>query len=259
MSWRKYLLIPRLALAGLRPARASGPAWDAYWAGIGRTGEGGDVLWDTADEAELAWLVELSRRHLDPALAVVDIGCGNGRQSRALAAHFPAVVGVDAAPAAVERARAETGPGPGPTFRVLDLTTPGAVDALADLAPANVFIRGVLHILTPAERVRLVASLPAVLGDRGVLLLVETAYPGDDLDLLEHYGARSGRLPPHLARLIDAGTPRPSHFGTEELDRYLPSPPWTRLASGPAELRVIGARMPAYHAALRHEPARATS
>src|SRR5215213_5185595 len=108
MTWRKFLLVPRLAASGLGSAPSPDQAWEAYWRDVSATGAEGDVLWDGADEAELAWWQESARRHLHPKLPVVDVGCGNGRLSRLLAPDFPAVVGIDVSAAAVARAREES-------------------------------------------------------------------------------------------------------------------------------------------------------
>jgi len=52
MSWRKYLLVPVLALTAVGSRRPA-EAWEAYWGGVRRTGPEGDVLWDGACEQEL--------------------------------------------------------------------------------------------------------------------------------------------------------------------------------------------------------------
>src|SRR3954471_7512395 len=103
MTWRKFLLIPRLATAGLRSHGGADEAWETYWRDVSTTGAEGDVLWDGAGDAELAWWWGAAGaggggaggRCLDPGLPVVDVGCGNGRLTRLLAGDFPAVLGVD--------------------------------------------------------------------------------------------------------------------------------------------------------------------
>jgi SAM-dependent methyltransferase len=240
VSWRKYLLVPRLAAARAGRRRTPAQAWESYWGAVDRTGADGDVLWDGAGEQELAWWSASARAHLDPALPLLDVGCGNGRLSRLLAPGFPRVLGVDLSPAAVELARRESADDGRVAFAVADVTADGAGDALAaDLGPANVVVRGVLHVLDRDHRERMARELATVLAGRGRLLLLETNWPGDLLEYLEHLGGDRGRLPAVLARLIDHGLPRPDSFGPEELAETFPSPGWTTLASGPVDIHPV--------------------
>jgi hypothetical protein len=45
MAWRKYRLVPRLALASLGAPRDQARAWNRFWSGVHRTGADGDVLY----------------------------------------------------------------------------------------------------------------------------------------------------------------------------------------------------------------------
>lgn len=259
MSWRKYLLVPGLAVTGLRRAPRADLAWDAYWGAVGRTGPDGDVLWDGAGEQELAWWDAAAREHLDRTLPVIDVGCGNGRLSRLLAGVFPAVLGVDVSAAAVEVAARESSGTPGVTFRRLDVTAPGTGEALArELGPANVVVRGVFHVLGREHGRRAAEELARVLDGRGSLLLLETNWTGDLLGYLEHLGARRGRLPAAVRRLIRFRVPRPSPFGPAELAATFPADAWVTVASGPVDIapvRTLGpsaaAAIPGWHAVVR--------
>jgi SAM-dependent methyltransferase len=265
MSWRKYLLVPGLVVKGFGPAPRPRAAWEGFWRAVRRTGPEGDVLWDGAGEAELAWWRATARAHLDPSLPLVDVGCGNGRLSRMFAATFPSVLGVDLAAAAVEVARRESAGTPSLQFRQLDVTAPEAADALlAAVGPANVVVRGVFHVLSPADRRRAADTIDRVLAGRGSLLLLETNWRGDALGYLEHLGGRSGRLPAALGRLIEAGVPRPAAFGPRELADAFPASGWVTVAEGPVEIapvRTLGpdaaSTIPGYHAVLRTAPAAA--
>jgi tRNA/tmRNA/rRNA uracil-C5-methylase (TrmA/RlmC/RlmD family) len=62
------------------------------------------VLWDAANQEELDGVVARVLAHMDQSLPLVDVGCGNGRFSRLLAAHFPKVLGVDISAHAIKRA-----------------------------------------------------------------------------------------------------------------------------------------------------------
>jgi SAM-dependent methyltransferase len=259
MSWRKFLLVPRLAASGLGSAPAPDEAWEAYWRAVSATGAEGDVLWDGADEAELAWWRASARRHLDPKLPVVDVGCGNGRLSRLLAPDFPEVVGIDLSAAAIERAREESAGVPHLDFRVVDVTAVGAGEALAaEFGPANVIVRGVFHVLEDTDRRRAAAALEIILDGEGTLLMLETNWQGDLLGYLEHLGGRDGRLPAALARLIDYRLPRPSAFGREQLTEVFPPSRWRSVESAPVAISPVrrlgqasGRTIPGFHAVLR--------
>ena len=62
-----------------------------------------DVL--RSGQAELAAALQASQMNSDPGRRVLDVGCGVGRLSFALAARFGAVVGVDISPSLIETAR----------------------------------------------------------------------------------------------------------------------------------------------------------
>ena len=240
MWWRRLLLVPHVARLARRAPPDVGARWDRYWAEVSATGDGGDVLWDSSRPGEAERYVELLAARADPARPVVDVGCGNGRFTRALAARFPRAVGLDLSAHAVGRARAESG-ATGPEFRVADLTAPGAGRLLADeLGPCTVFVRGVLHVLDPPARVRLAANAADLVGTGGVVLVAETNYPGPLLGYLESLGGGPRGLPRPLARAISAGIPRPSRFGDAELDASFPPQHWERLlVDGAARIATV--------------------
>jgi SAM-dependent methyltransferase len=243
VSWRKYLLVPRLAAAGLRHRPDPDEAWQSYWNGIASTGPDGEVLWDGAGEQELRWWRDTTRRYFDPTLPVLDVGCGNGRLARLMAADAPRVLGIDASPAAVELARRESAGLDRIAFRPADITGEGAgADLADDLGPTNVVIRGVLHVLGRDQRRRAIAALARVLGDRGTLVMLETNWPGDALGYLEHLGGRGGRLPPAVDRLVRNGLPRPSSVGPEQLVVLFPAPGWIVVDSGPVDIAAVRTR-----------------
>jgi SAM-dependent methyltransferase len=122
---RKFLLLPGLIRASVRLRRRGARGWKQFWSGVQRTGPGGDVLWDVAERTELDRCLQRTGRHFDPALPVVDLGCGNGRFTRLLAGRFPVVVGIDVAASAVRLAEAESAGQPGVSYRVVDGGRPG--------------------------------------------------------------------------------------------------------------------------------------
>jgi SAM-dependent methyltransferase len=261
VSWRKFLLVPRLARTGLVGGRAPSAhaAWEGYWRDVTTTGAEGEVLWDGAGEAELTWWRGTARAHLDRTLPVVDVGAGNGRLSRLLAEDFPAVLGVDLSEAAVERARQESLDVPRVSFEALDVTAEGAGERLlAQVGPANVVVRGVFHVLDADGRQRAAAELARVVAGRGTLVLLETNWQGDLLGYLEHLGGRDGRLPGPLARLIDYRLPRPAAFGAREVAETFPAATWTTVESGSVDIAPVrglgtatGRTIPGFYAALR--------
>jgi SAM-dependent methyltransferase len=240
MSWRKFLILPRLIALGARAPRAQGRAWDLFWSRVTKTGKDGDALWDLGSEEEAEEMLGRVRAHLDPALPVVDVGCGNGRQTRLLASAFPRAVGVDVSAAAIGRARQESEGQSSVDFRALDLSKPGAGKVLAaDLGAANAYIRGVLHVLDPDEQRAFVENLRDLLGKKGTLYVVETDFHGDPLDHLEYQGASAGRIPEPLRLCIASGVRAPAHFSEREVDALFPRDAWERVASGPAVLHTL--------------------
>src|SRR5262245_14194246 len=105
--------------------------WENYWRSIERTGTGGQVLWDSEPEGASAEDLNRFRGHMDPALPLLDFGCGNGRQARFLARHFPRVIGSDVSPSAIAKARLETPDGT-IEYRLLDALKPGEAQAFHD-------------------------------------------------------------------------------------------------------------------------------
>ena len=132
--------------------------WDDYWSDTDATGQ---VFWDSRPEVGVEDDLRRFGAHLDRGLPIVDLGCGHGTQTRALARQFSRVVGVDVSAAGLAIARAGE-PLPGLEFVVLDLLDPAAAAALqGGIGDANVYVRAVFHQLDEAARVQAVAGLRA--------------------------------------------------------------------------------------------------
>jgi SAM-dependent methyltransferase len=255
------LLIPRVVWLSRRSSRDPDRGWNRYWAQVRDTGVGGDVLWDTGDLDEAQVYLNLMRDHLDLGLPLVDIGCGNGRFTRRLAAHVPSVLGVDLAANAIAHAVRESAGVPNLTYRVLDVAVPGATDPIAaDLAPLNVFVRGVFHVLTPTERAAVARNLLPLVGTTGRVILTETNYRGGSLGYLHHLGATAGHIPGPLQRAIRT-IPQPGRFGPEERQQTFPTADWTLISDGPTDVQTIPLRgttepehIPGYYAILATRP-----
>jgi SAM-dependent methyltransferase len=233
MGVRKFLVLPQIIWHSLRAPRDPVKVWDRYWSDVQRTGAGGDVLWDAASQDELDRVLARVLARMDTSLPVVDVGCGNGRFSRLLAAHFPRVVGIDISTHAVERAKAESRGVENVEYRVLDASAPGVGRELArELGEVNVFMRGVFHTFEAGQRRNAVANLAEMLGRRGVVFGLETNYEGDPLDQLVAQGATITSLPEPVRRCIAAGIKPPRHFGDAEVREFFPESGWETLESG---------------------------
>ncbi|MFE1439591.1 class I SAM-dependent methyltransferase [Streptomyces sp. NPDC058739] len=147
-------------------------AWEGFWREA--SDEPGSVLWDAEPSLTSALHVALFEPLLaDPGLPMIDLGCGNGTQTRFLAARFPRVLGADLSAAAVEHAR-RADPAGQARYRELDATDKAAAEALhAELGDANVYMRGVLHQSDPDDRQPLIDALAALVGSRGRAFLVD--------------------------------------------------------------------------------------
>jgi SAM-dependent methyltransferase len=233
MLWRRVLTIPQVIRLSRRMPRAVTDRWDHFWAAVAATGDGGDVLWDSSGTEEIGHYLDLLAANADRQLPIVDLGCGNGRFTRGLAADFPTALGVDGSPAAIARARFESAgvASSAIRFQVLDVTEPGTGSLLrGELGDdANVFVRGVFLVLDVDARRTVAASIAALVGDRGVVLIAETNHRGHRLGYLERLGAGPRGIPPALARAIASGIPAPLPFGEAELDDCFPPERWRRV------------------------------
>ncbi|KIS29239.1 methyltransferase type 12 [Arthrobacter sp. SPG23] len=252
---KKYLLVPKLVRLSAGAPRDHHVAWDRFWSTVKTTGASGDVLWDSGTDHEMQGYVDRLRLHLDRALPVVDIGCGNGSFTRQLAGHFPYAVGVDVSAHAVRRARAESAGLTNVSYAVRDMTASGAghgLDAeLAALAAggqagrgANVFIRGVLHVLGERDRYALAENARAITGANGRVFLAETDFRGNAIDYVSHLGATLRSIPAPLEGAIRA-LPMPGRFGPRERSLAFPASRWELVEEGPATIETMPLSNPA--------------
>ncbi len=138
----------------------------------------GFTPWDTGlPDALLVQMVESGSL---PTGRALDVGCGTGTNAIWLAEHGYAVLGVDVAPLAIDKARARLRPQLPCRFETLDM--------LADLPAGGpfqlVFDRGCFHVFDePAERVKLAAQVAAVLAPDGVWLSLIGSTEGPPRDI----------------------------------------------------------------------------
>ncbi|MGD1223622.1 MULTISPECIES: methyltransferase domain-containing protein [Streptomyces] len=149
-------------------------AWEGFWQ---EAPDGpGAVFWDAEPAVTAGVHLALFEPHLGARdLPVVDLGCGNGTQTRFLADRFPHVVGADLSAAALAHAR-QADPAGQAGYRQLDAAEKTEAQTLhAELGDANVYMRGVLHQAEPDDRQPLVDGLATLVGERGRVFLVELA------------------------------------------------------------------------------------
>ncbi|MFC3452564.1 class I SAM-dependent methyltransferase [Amycolatopsis speibonae] len=145
--------------------------WEAYWDEIAKAGE--TALWDSPSATAAAIHLRRVEQHIDPALPMIDLGCGSGRQTVRLAESCNRVIGIDIAEHALAIARRDNAAA-NIEYRRIDLLDDTEVAALAaELGDANVYVRGVLHQLLPDAQQRAVWAIGALLAGRGHLIAHE--------------------------------------------------------------------------------------
>lgn len=201
-------------------------SWERYWTGVS---EPGAPLWDS-DPTE-AVLADLPRflPHLDAGLPLIDVGCGNGTQSPALARSGARVLGVDISPAGIALCQANHG-APGLEFRVLDLLDRHAVASLhAELGDMNLYIRTVLHQLGDSDRQPAIHNLATLLGARGRAFVFELSHAAEAY--FNYLFVEFAGPPPKLDRVLGSGI-RPAALADGELKALFAGAGCTALSTG---------------------------
>jgi len=149
-------------------------AWEGFWREAPT--DQGAVFWDAEPALTAGVHLALFEPHLTaPGLPLVDLGCGNGTQTRFLADRYPRVIGADLSAAALDHARLADPAGQA-SYRLFDAAEKVEAEMLhAELGDTNVYMRGVLHQCEPADRQSLVDDLALLVGERGSAFLVEPA------------------------------------------------------------------------------------
>ncbi|MEU0247404.1 class I SAM-dependent methyltransferase [Streptomyces sp. NPDC006235] len=185
--------------------------WDRFWTDLSE--KPGTSPWDVDPTYVAHAHLHLFGSVLDPSQPVIDVGCGDGAQTAAIAQHFDRVIGVDVAPQALERARKHHA-GPGIQYEQLDLLHPEQAAALHDrIGDAGLYVRTVLHAFTPDELKLAVTSLAHLAGETGGAFFYELAPTSRDFILgqlagngapAEKFGFVFERVPLPEAREEDA-------------------------------------------------------
>jgi SAM-dependent methyltransferase len=148
-------------------------AWESFWRQAPDEPEG--VFWDAAADRSAAAHLPLFEPYFAPDLPVVDLGCGNGTQTRYLARRYPRAYGVDLAGSAVERAARDDTAGVAVYRRVNAADAAGTARLHRELGDVNVYMRGVLHQCAPDDRAALVEGIATLIGSRGRAFACELA------------------------------------------------------------------------------------
>ena len=208
-------------------------SWESFWSTS--TGTPGEIFWD-ADPAHAAQQdLALFQDYADPRLPLIDLGCGNGTQTRFLANHFARVIGTEISPAAVRIAQTKNA-APNASYRVLDALSPGDAQALhEEIGDANVYMRAVLHQLSPADHATAIQSIGRLLGTRGTLYLIELSSAAEPFfaRLIQQYGP-----PPGLARVFEHQI-TPGMMQENNLEFLFPSDRFTLLGTGQNHIRTV--------------------
>ncbi|WP_381557066.1 class I SAM-dependent methyltransferase [Streptomyces eurythermus] len=206
-------------------------AWESFWS---ETSDArGEAIWDCDPALSAAPHSELLLPHADPGRTIVDLGCGNGTQTRYLATRFARAVGVDLSHAAVEHARRAAGDVP-VEFQQLDLTDTDAVRALhRRLGDSHVYMRAVIHQSEPAARPAVAAAVAEIIGTEGRAFVVELT--SGSRDVLSRAAAGPAGPPPKLRRVFQHGL-KPADAPDDEIPRLFTEAGLTVLADGKTAL-----------------------
>jgi len=227
-------------------------SWEGFWSTL--SGTPGEIFWD-ADPAHAAQQdLVLFQDYADPQLPLIDLGCGNGTQTRFLADHFARVIGTEISPAAVQISQTKNA-APNASYRVLDVLCPDDAQALhEEIGDANLYMRAVLHQLSPADHATAIQSIERLLGRSGILYLVELSSDAEPYfaQLIQQYGP-----PPGLARVFQHQI-TPGMLHENNLESLFPSDRFTLLGTGQSHIRTVHTlptgevvKVPAFYAILR--------
>ncbi|ROQ60001.1 methyltransferase family protein [Streptomyces sp. 840.1] len=206
-------------------------AWEGFWEAT--SDAPGEAIWDADPSLSAVPHSELLLPYADAALPVVDLGCGNGTQTRYLATRFAHAIGVDLSHAAIGHARRADTEGVA-EFAQLDLTDGEAVRALHKrIGDANVYMRAVIHQSEAEARPAVAAAVATLLGTRGRAFVAELTPASKDVLRLAAQGPDGP--PKKLRRVFDHGL-KPADAAEDEVSGLLRAAGLTTLDSGETAL-----------------------
>ncbi|MDJ1131255.1 methyltransferase domain-containing protein [Streptomyces iconiensis] len=190
-----------------------GQTWEDYWRKV-QEGRVGAPPWNWDPEQAAHCYLSQRGEHCDPALPLVDVGCGDGFLTHYLARTHGQVVGTEISAAALQQAQA-THAAANISYEPLDITDTEAARALHDrLGDANVHLRGVLHAIEAPDRRRAVSALAVLAGERGTVFDIEIS---PALDAAQASAAASfGALPERMQQVGSSGL-RAQRISLEDL------------------------------------------
>lgn len=211
-----------------------GKYWDVFYEKTYVKGAG-KALWEVPPSESVGQDFLLFSAEFDRELPMLDIGCGTGAQARYLAAHFPRVLGIDAAKTAVRLALDADNP---PN---LDFWTADASDgqdcrkiseAYGDL---NIYMRGVLHQIDAENQEVFVRNLLQLMGQRGALYFIEVASHIRAYFAEEGNGSGYHELPRLVQEVFVSNLP-PAGIQLEDVPRLFPANQFEILQFGDTSL-----------------------
>ncbi|MFE4059209.1 class I SAM-dependent methyltransferase [Streptomyces sp. NPDC059096] len=206
-------------------------SWEGYWR---ETSDApGEAIWDCDPSLSSAPHSALLLPYADATLPVVDLGCGNGTQTRYLATRFARAIGVDLSHAAVEHARRADPTGTA-EFEQLDLVDHVAVRALHKrTGDSNVYLRAVIHQSDPHDRPAVAEAVAELIGSRGRAFVAELTPASQTV--LRGAVEGPGGPPRKLRRVFDHGL-KPAGVTDEEVPELLRAAGLEILAAGDTAL-----------------------
>ncbi|MCF3134109.1 class I SAM-dependent methyltransferase [Streptomyces olivochromogenes] len=210
-------------------------AWESFWRDI--SDAPGEAIWDSDPSLTAVPHSELLLPFADTTRTIVDLGCGNGTQTRYLASRFARAVGVDLSHAAIEHARRAAADDAGDEaveFEQLDLTDAEAVRALhGRVGDSHVYMRAVIHQSEPQARALVAGAVAEIIGSGGRAFVVELT--SGSRQVLRRAAADPDGPPPKLRRVFHHGL-KPAEAEDEEIPKLLREAGLDILATGETTL-----------------------